>query len=51
MRIEDAGKRDGVQEAVCDLIFPCLSHAHRIALSGVHDLKKYGTEAKSYGPA
>lgn len=50
MRIEDVNKRVEVQGAVNDQVFPCLSPEDYIPISGLRDLKKSWTEAKSHGP-
>lgn len=48
-KIEDVDKRGEVQGSVNDQVFPCLSPADYIPISGLCDLKKCGIEAKSHG--
>lgn len=50
MRTEDASKRGKVQGSVNDQVFPCLSPADYILISGLCDLKMWGVKAKSRGP-
>lgn len=50
MKTEDVSKRGKVQGPVNDQVFPCLSPADYIPISGLCDLKKCWTEAQSHGP-